>query len=330
MLRIRKGITVTQVPTQAHPNRNKVLFFPYVNVCTVSDSFDTLTGSATIILPQNLKYQNRNIYEGVDPMMMRGDKIKIEAGYYPKIKTLFTGYISKIGNNIPIEVKCEDEMFILKQKISPNLSYKTVNLRTFIARLLEGTNIPFTASNIDLGAIRVNQSNIAKVLQVLRDTYGIYSFFRDGVLKVGLPYYPNEAIEQTILMERQIISNDMEYLRKEDVKVKVKGVLINPDNSKTEIFVGDEDGELRTVFQVGGTTAELKELCNRFLEQMNYTGYYGKFTTFLEPRLRHGDYVRLVSYKLPERNGTYLVKDVETSFGVNGGRQIIELERKIL
>lgn len=330
MLRIRKGITVTQIPTQAHPNRNKVLFFPYVNVCTVSDSFDTFTGSATIILPQNLKYQNRNIYEGVDPMMMRGDKIKIEAGYYPKIKTLFTGYISKIGNNIPIEVKCEDEMFILKQKISPNLSYKTVNLRTFIARLLEGTNIPFTASNIDLGAIRVNQSNIAKVLQVLRDTYGIYSFFRDGVLKVGLPYYPNEAIEQTILMERQIISNDMEYLRKEDVKVKVKGVLINTDNSKTEIFVGDEDGELRTVFQVGGTTTELKELCNRFLEQMNYTGYYGKFTTFLEPRLRHGDYVRLVSYKLPERNGTYLVKDVETSFGINGGRQIIELERKIL
>lgn len=330
MLRIRKGITVTQQPSELYPNRNKVLFFPYVNTCTISDSFDTFTGAATIILPQNIKYQNRNIYEGSDPMLMRGDKIKIEAGYHPKIKTIFTGYISKISNNVPIEVKCEDEMFLLKQTISPNLSYKSVNLRTFIGRLLENTNIPFTAINTTLGAIRVNQSNITKVLQVLRETYGIYSFFRDGVLKVGLPYYPNEAVEQTILMERQIISNDMEYLRKEDVKVKVKGVLINADNSRTEIFVGDEDGELRTVFQYGGTTDEIKEVCNRFLEQMNYTGYYGKFTTFLEPRMRHGDYVRLVSYKLPERNGTYLIKDVETSFGVNGGRQIVELERRIL
>lgn len=328
MLRLRKGITITQVPTTANPTRNKVLYFPYINECTITDSFDTLTGGATLILPQNIKYQNRNIYEGANPLVMRGDRVKLEAGYFPKQKILFEGYISRISNNIPIEILCEDEMFVLKQKISPNLSFESVNLRTLMARVLTNTNQAFRAINADLGMVRIQEASIGKVLNTLRDKYGLYSFMRDGVLLVGLPYYPDDAVEQTILFERQIIENNMQYLRSEDVKVKVKGVLIS-GSSQQEISVGDETGDLRTVFQYGGTLDELQRLCNSYLEQMNYTGYYGKFTTFLEPRMRHGDYVKLVSYKLPERNGTYLIKSVETSFGINGGRQIVELERRI-
>lgn len=329
MLKIRKAIIITQQPTEKQPQRNKTLYFPYVNECVVSDSFDTLTGTGTVILPQNLRYQNRNIYEGENPLVMRGDRIEIQAGYFPKIKTIFTGYISKISNNIPIELKCEDEMWQLKQQLSPNLSYEDVNLRTLIARVLSNTNQPFKSINAGLGKIRIQGANIGKVLNVLRDNYGIYSFMRDGVLLVGLPYYPDDALTQTILFERQIIETDMEYLRKEDVRVSVKGVLIN-GSEKQEFNFGDETGEQRTVFQYGGTYDDLKRTCDSFLEQMNYTGYYGKFTTFLEPRMRHGDYVRLVSYKLPERNGTYLIKDVQTSFGINGGRQTVELERRVL
>lgn len=329
MLRLRKKITITQVPTDKNPLRNKVLYFPFINECRIGDSFDTLTGGATLVLPQNIKYQNRNIYEGSDPLVMRGDKVKIEAGYFPKQKVLFEGYISKISNNIPIEIQCEDEMFLLKQKISPNLSFEDVNLRTLMARVLVNTNQPFRAINANLGMVRIQEASIGKVLNTLRDKYGLYSFIRDGVLLVGLPYYPDDAIEQTILFERQIIENNMQYLRSEDVKVKVKGVLIS-GATQQEISVGDEMGDLRTVFQYSGTLDELRRLCNSYLEQMNYTGWYGKFTTFLEPRMRHGDYVRLVSYKLPERNGTYLIKSVDTTFGINGGRQIVELERRIL
>ena len=64
--------------------------------------------------------------------MRRGDKIKIIAAYHPNETVIFTGYIAKINNNVPIELLCEDEMFLLKQAISPNLSYKSVDLNTFI------------------------------------------------------------------------------------------------------------------------------------------------------------------------------------------------------
>ena len=222
-------------------------------------------------------------------------------------------------------------MFLLKQKQAPNLSYRTVNLRTFIEKVLGDSKIPFEALNAELGQIRTQNASIGKVLQVLRNDYGLYSYFVNGTLYVGLAFQIDQAKEQVFLFERQMIVDGMDliYLKKEDVKVQIKGVLIGKDNKKTEYPYGDSDGELRTIFQYGGTKAELDQKAKSFLEQMNYTGYYGSFNTFLEPTVVPGDHAIIDSYKYPERKGTYLIKSVETSFGTNGGRQKIELERKI-
>ena len=298
---------------------------------TITRSFDNQTQTAKVILPRNLKYNNKNIYEGTNPLIKRGDKIELYAGYLPNMPLLFSGYISKINNNVPLEILCEDEMFLLKQKQAPNLSYKSVNLRTFIEKMLGDSKIPFKALDAELGQIRTQNASIGKVLQVLRNDYGLYSYFVDGTLYVGLAFQINQAKEQVFLFERQMIVDGMDliYLKKEDVKVQIKGVLMTKDNKKKEYPYGDSDGELRTIFQYGGTKEELDQKAKSFLEQMNYTGYYGAFNTFLEPTVVPGDHAIIDSYKYPERKGTYLIKSVETSFGTNGGRQKIELERKI-
>jgi hypothetical protein len=301
------------------------------NDVTITRSFDNQTQTAKVILPRNLKYNNKNIYEGENALIKRGDRIELYAGYLPNMPLLFSGYISKINNNVPLEILCEDEMFLLKQKQAPNLSYRTVNLRTFIEKVLGDSNIPFEALNAELGQIRTQNASIGKVLQVLRNDYGLYSYFVNGTLYVGLAFQIDQAKEQVFLFERQMIVDGMDliYLKKEDVKVQIKGVLIGKDNKKTEYPYGDSDGELRTIFQYGGTKTELDQKAKSFLEQMNYTGYYGAFNTFLEPTVVPGDHAIIDSYKYPERKGTYLIKSVETSFGTNGGRQKIELERKI-
>jgi hypothetical protein len=215
--------------------------------------------------------------------------------------------------------------------------------------MLGDSKIPFDALDAELGQIRTQNASIGKVLQVLRNDYGLYSYFVNGKLYVGLAFQTNQAKEQVFLFERQMIVDGMDliYLKKEDVKVIIKGVIISKDNKKKEyvyLYQGNElvsyesnsakyesaDGELRTMFQYGGTKKELDQKAQSFLEQMNYTGYYGSFNTFLEPTVVPGDHAIIDSYKYPERKGTYLIKSVETSFGTNGGRQKIELERKIL
>lgn len=331
LLRLRHAITITQQPTKENPSRDKILYFPFLTEVTVEKSFDNFTQLATVKLPRNLRYQDQNLYAGENPLILRGDKIKIEFGYFPNLTIEFEGYISKVNNNIPIEIKCEDKMWILKQKIVSKLSYKEVTLKTLLKQII-GDTVPYTYIDADLGKIRITEASVGVVLNKLRSEYGLYSFFKNGILRCGLPYYPDEATEHTFLFEKAIIQSesDLEYLRSEDVKIKIKGVLIGDDNVKTEIEVGDTTGDLRTVYQYGGTVAQLTRLCNNYLSDYNFTGYYGSFTTFLEPSVSVGDYATINSYMMPERNGTYLIKSVEKSSGVNGGRQKIELERRIV
>lgn len=317
--------------TQQGNGRTEVLQLPMVNKVTVTRSYDKQTQTASVILPRNIEYNKRNLYEGEAPLIRRGDKIRIVGAYFPNTTIIFEGYISKINNNVPVELLCEDEMFLLKQKIAPNLTFKTVNLKEFMTKMLAGTNTTIEAIDAELGQIRLNGVTIGKVLQVLRDQYGLYSFFIKGTLYVGLAFYPKLATEHVMLFERDMTADGMNltYLKKDDVKVKVTGIILRGTN-KEEYTYGDENGDVRTVFQIGGTKTQLDVTCNSFLEQANYTGYYGSFKTLLEPIIVPGDYIVIDSWKYPERTGKYLVKSVQTIVSTtDGGKQIIELERRI-
>lgn len=328
MERLRQAITITQVST-ASQVRDKVLYFPFVHSVKMEKTFDNQTQTAEVVLPRNLKFQDKNLYAGDNPLILRGDKIKIESGYFPNLTTDFEGFVSKVDNNIPVLIKCEDGMYKLKQKIKTVLSYKNVTLKTLLKDMI-GDTVPYTSIDATLGKVRIQEASISKVLNVLRNEFGIFSFFRDGVLKVGLPFYEPEKTA-TFLFEKAIKNgHNLIYLRSEDVQIQVKGIIISDAGVKTEKIYGDKDGDLRTIHQYGGTIEELDRLCNQKLSELNYTGYYGSFDTFLEPKVNPGDHAVINSYKMPERNGTYLIKSVDLSFGVDGGNQKIELERRVL
>jgi hypothetical protein len=317
---------------QQGDGRAQTLYFNFVNKVTVTRSFDKQTQTASVILPRNVQYNKKNIYEGENALMRRGDKIKIIAAYFPNETVIFQGYISKINNNVPIELLCEDEMYLLKQAIAPNIVFPdNTELKTVVEKILTNTNIPYKVEiGAKLGQIRLQGANVSKVLQVLRDQYGLYSFFVNGVLRVGLAFYPADAKQAVFLFELMVKDGmNLTYLKKDDVKIQIKGILIK-NNAREEFIYGDPAGDIRTVFQYGGTKADLDLKCNSFLEQANYTGYYGSFKTFLEPLVVPGDYAVVDSWKYPERKGKYLIKSVTTEVSTtDGGKQTIELERRI-
>jgi len=323
---------VCRVEIQQQGNgRSDTYYWDKVNTITLARSYDKQTQTASVILPRNIKYNDRNVYEGENPIMRRGDRIIITAAYHPNQTVIFTGYIAKINNNVPIELLCEDEMFLIKQAIAPNITSNSITLEEFLKKVLSEKSVPFEAINADLGKIRFPSLNVGKILQILRDEYGLYSFFIEGKLYVGLAFYPKLATEHYMLFERDMTADGMKltYLKKDDVKVKVVGVIIE-GTKRTEYTYGDPTGDVRTVSQIGGTKAQLDVKCNSFLEQANYTGYYGSFETFLEPKIVPGDYIVVDSWKYPERKGKYLVKSVSTTVSTdNGGKQTIELERRI-
>lgn len=335
--RLRHSIKLTQQDaTDAGGNvttkRSKVYVFPYHHEVTVDRSYDVQTQVAKIILPRNINVpKGLSLYTGDNPIMMRGDIIEISAGYHPNMEVVFKGYISRVDSKIPVTILCEDEMFQLKQQKSPSftLDDNVSTLKEVLSKAGISTQYEVEQISANLGKFRTQRKpSKAFVLQALRNIYGLYSYFVDKILYVGLASWGNGK-EHEIVFERDVYDTELQFLRADDVKMQIKGILVKSDNTRVEKEYGDVDGDVRTVYHYGEKEADLDATCERFLKRAKYSGYYGTFTTRLEPIMTHGDVVNMKSYKDPSRDGKYLVKSVTLTIGVNGGKQKVELERKL-
>ena len=232
-----------------------------------------------------------------------------------------------------------------------------------------------------VGDILCENATVGMVFKELKNRYQMVPFFypNSNWLNI-LPFkYNDEEFGQTdgaggppdtlgwqfhtFAFQKNIISSNLDYRKKEDVLVgayiksqyKIEGTKETLDGkTKTRItslqyFVGDEGGNIFTYFYdrkdiVPKTDADatkkdpktgksledrMKARGKQLLAQNVYTGYYGSFTTFGHPYVRHGDKIQILDNLFPERNGFYRVKKVR-SFGgeTTGLRQEIFLDIK--
>ncbi|MDD3458549.1 MAG: hypothetical protein PHO74_03650, partial [Weeksellaceae bacterium] len=90
----------------------------------IESNWRQLTDTAEITLPRNVLFFEENDLREV---FKRGDSVEIKLGYDDVLITEFTGYISQVFANIPILIRCQNEMFKVKQ-IPVNYSHANVSL----------------------------------------------------------------------------------------------------------------------------------------------------------------------------------------------------------
>lgn len=305
--------------------------FDFVNQVDINSSWDMLTDTATIIIPKKITFEGKPIVSGSNSLFKRGDKVEINLGYGNNLNKVFTGYISAIKPKLPIEISCDDEMYILKQETISRKTYSSITLKNLLGDIV-GPLLPYeTNFDLTLQNFRISNVTIAQVLDELRKLYGVVSFVREGKLYVGFAYLEKLRKEKKFDFQENIASHELEYRRIDDIKIKVKAVSIFTDEKKKkiEIDLGDPDGEQRTLNYYNKSESELKKIAEEELKKLKYEGYFGYFEAFGEPFVRHSDLVNIVDKKVPEREGKYLVKSVNYLFGIDGYRQKIQLDRKI-
>lgn len=347
MIRLYCRITFTN-------NFGREILFPFVTECETEESYENLTDTFKITMPRNIKMDGKVLFNGTNPIFERGDRVKVELGYYPTLRTVFEGWVTDIGAKIPLEIMCEDDMWLLKNtnitypsKELLNVTYtskkngtpqtraKQISTNITLKQLLDNilpADIEYAEPLLDvnLGQFRKANASVSMVLDELRKEYGLYSYFRDGLLYVGLPSNASDTVTQEFEFERTIIDDsELQYQLSKDISVKVVAKLIGLNNTFEEVTVGDTDGSQITfhLYWDGVTLPKpnLKEFAQLKLDESKYDGYRGSFETFGEPYVRHGDIVKLTSKKLPERDGNYLVTSVKRTFGMGGYRQVIEV-----
>lgn len=144
MLRLVSNIVITQQPTTTYPNRSNVYTLNFVNNVEIKSTWKDLTMVAKLTMPKNVfvktnqglvSWVSQDMYANatVDkpPILMRGDRISINLGYYynpgggyvTQTNEEFNGFITKINPKMPIEIECEDNMWLLKQAQCPNMVF---------------------------------------------------------------------------------------------------------------------------------------------------------------------------------------------------------------
>lgn len=327
--------------------------------------------------PQPLSGTNVNI-GGFDlgPLFLKGDRVHIESGYkYYNIQgaevlektTLFDGWISQVHSKIPITLDVEDNMWKLKQYPVATHTFRTSDtLEAILAFLLKGTPFTYKAlTETTFGEFQIGNETVAQVIYKLKKRYGFEFYFRGDELRGGtIIYVESEAQTQVFRFQQNIVDDELEYVRKDDIVLsaichntiveksenmtkdgyfKTKHVrlevLVTIKNGepvykqiKTHDIVPENvEGERREFFFPGAKSVEaLGKLGYDKLIKYYYTGLKGSFTTFGIPFVRQGDNADIADPILPERNGLYKIKEVEYSLSVTGGfRQKIKLDYKL-
>lgn len=311
--------------------------FTQVNNVEIKKSVDTLSDSAIITMPTSFILKNNNAFTSVnmEDALKVGDKVFISLGYDGIVfRQEFAGYVKKIKPNIPLEIECEDAIFLIRRK-TINKLFVNAELRDVLAEIIAGTGVELSSDIPDLKLERFLLKNVngAKALQKIKEEFGLSIYINDdGKLFAGLQQQLNAIETVKYHLQRQTITeeNDLEFTKAEDVQLQIKAVGIASDNTRIEVQVGDTEGEQRTLhFYNVNDAAKLKEIAESKLQQMKYTGYKGTLTSFLFPVVDRGWSADIKDSNYLDREGSYFVPTIEITYGENGARRIITLGSKL-
>ena len=330
MLILKSKITITQQATDTYPLRNKSFVIDFVNDVNINSSWQNLTDTGKIIIPKKVYYKDelgkkftfdgKNLISGDylgTPLILRGDKIKIELGYKYNtlensqtfievvevykdiINTVFEGYISNVDNRMPIEIHFEDKMWLLKQVQAPNKTYVGTIEEMLTEMLKLVPNNPFTVSNFTsttVGSFTTKNETIAQVLDRLQKDFRFESFIRGNELRCSyIVYYPQDIKENIFKFQYNIISDDLLYKRTDDIKIGIEAKSIELSSNGT-----NKDG-----------TSKKKT------NKIHYFAYYDKKELKIvpiddKPSAFDGEIRTLYSMKMPEAQlKVYLEKEIK-------------------
>jgi len=305
-----------------HEGRRQ-LIINQVSAITTETSFKQLTDRATVTLPRNVKFFDKH---KVRDIFRRGAPIKIEFGYNGEYITEFEGYITQASANIPIELVCEDEMWKLKQ-LPVNVSLQNATLESLFKAIAPNYDLD-VLEGVQLGNVRFANSTVAQVLDKLsKEPYNLYSYMKGKQLVCG-KYYADDTEEETINfhLERNAVSNDLNYRSAEDITLKIKGVSVLKNGGKIEAEIGEAGGdEYQLTYYNIEAKAEVLKLLEKDYETKKRGGFDGSFTAFGTPSVRHGLKVKLTSDLYEDRSGTYYVEAVNKTYDNAKIRQEITL-----
>lgn len=302
--------------------------FEKITACEIVRDSDALTTTCKLTLPRKVKWQG----ETSNPIR-RGDKISVWLGYDDNLQLAFSGYVLRVGLKAPVVLECEDEMFMLKNKV---MDYSIIKTDMNVPDVLKHfTSLPVRSPDFNIGYyFRSSAVTAAQFLSYVKSFGPDRFFFRmlDGKMTLVClnPFVPNlQDVVDTFVFESgvNIISDkklNVFVPGKNDVYVRIP-VLASINKERKIIERGSDDKAFkRFIFRNQPFSVQTAErLADFIVERESRSGLQGSFSTFGHNLVWPFD---IVGIKIDgERKGKYQVAKNTITYGSGGFRQDITL-----
>lgn len=300
---------------------NKI--FRHVNSISVNSSRKNLTDTAIINLPNILELKN-------NPIKI-GEAVEISFGYDNKINNEFFGYVTEVKSNSPLEIRCEDEMWQLKQqKITK--SWESITLENVLKFIYPKITL-IECPELNLSSFRLVDVTKSKALEMIKEDYGLDIYFRDKKLFAGLAYTEKGGKTVKYHFQKNIPSRVLQpgliYKTIDSLKIKIDAVSMLSDNKKITVSVGENGGDTYTRHFYNLNKDELKIQAEIALKKMNQNNLSGELLSFFIPIVKHGDIAQIIDNDIKHNNGSYFVDSVSSRYGIDGIRRNVVFGSKV-
>ncbi|MGC1471548.1 MAG: late control protein [Psychroserpens sp.] len=308
--------------------------FKAIHDVEIVKSVDELGDTCVIQLPTRFKVRQNNSSFFTEEAIKVGDAVRVTLAYKDDYEgEEFVGFVKKIRPTFPLEIHCEDNIWLLRRKNITKAWNDGTTLKEVLQEVVNGTivtladNIP----DIQLDKYIIKNANGAQVLQAIKKNMSLSVFINDeNKLYVGLQQLTNIGEEVIYDLNYNLVENNLEYKTSDERRIKIRYTYIGKDNEKKQIEVGDPDGELRTFHtSVISDESKLKELAESEISRLKYDGFDGDVTSFLIPYATRGMKAKFLDNIHQNREGSYFITKVVTSFGLNGARRKVNTGGKL-
>lgn len=282
-------------------------------------SWKTITDTATITLTRNTYYKDKNIREFIN----EGDKIVLKIGYNGDNKVRFKGYIHEISPGAPLVLRCEDEMYQLKNN-SFEKSWKTISLKKLLEHIAPGYSLD--TPDVELGKFVIDGESTVAVFDRLRKEYNLFTYFHPSslTLHAGFPYLFSGKTH-VFNLQKNIRKENLAYALSSETKIRVKAIANLANGKKLVVEKGDKTGGVRTLnYGSAVTLKELEKFAIAELNRVKYDGFKGSLTAFGKPFVQHPDLLVIRDDRYG-REGKNLMDQLDWRFDKNGYSQAMKV-----
>lgn len=286
-------------------------------------SVELLSDTAVITLPESECNQRLS----VEDSLRRGDRVSIALGYEETGLSLeFEGYLQRISTDKgSLTLYCEDELFVFRRPV-PNEVFKRVRLSSMLGRLcsiIGGIQLSCSYEWTYEQFIWHNATAF-DVLKKVQEECGADIYLEGKTLHI---HPPGEVIGEERLYDfaLNVEEANLSYKRAEDKKLQVIVKALLPDGKVREVELGTAGGDKIEIKCPTSDEASMRRRGEAELLRRSFDGYDGTITTWLIPQCKSADVATLRDADYPEKDGTYFVRSVKTTFSREGGKREITL-----